>query len=60
MKNIKEFKKFNEGIVQNISYYSCEECDNIWEEDTSICNCRFCDSDEIEELDSEEYNLLKK
>lgn len=67
MKNIKRFEnfEFSESQPEEISentccYYSCDECDNIWKSDKECECCKFCDSNEIEELQEEEWNELSK
>jgi hypothetical protein len=43
------------------SFYSCEECNALWKSFNESCDeCRFCESSEIEELDTEEYYELVK
>ena len=65
MKNIKKFEnfKFSKCQPEEINgscYYSCDECDNIWKSGEECGSCKFCDSDEIEELHEEEWNELSK
>jgi len=67
MKHIKKFETFDFSKTQTLEsnalncFYSCEECDSLWESsDIDIKSCRFCDSDEVEELESSEYFELKK
>jgi hypothetical protein len=66
MKNIKKFENFEfseikpEEISESTCYYSCDECDNIWKSDVESDCCKFCDSDEVEELHEEEWNELSK
>lgn len=67
MKNLKKFENFNmsqskyEELNGNPScYYCCDECDNIWIENNEVDCCKFCESDEIEELHEEEWKELSK
>jgi hypothetical protein len=66
MKNIKNFENFkfsnkiSEELNINSCYYSCDECDNNWKSEEECNCCKFCDSNEIEELQQEEWNELSK
>jgi hypothetical protein len=66
MKHIQKFESFDltqsEDNLQNknCSHYSCDECDNIWKSDEECDCCKFCDSNEIEELHEDEWNELNK
>jgi hypothetical protein len=65
MKHLKKFEGFDlsqSGNLQNESccHYSCDECDNIWKSDEECGCCKFCDSNEIEELHEDEWNELNK
>lgn len=43
------------------SYYSCDECDHLWKSLNKQDDvCKFCESDEIEELSSDEWHEMKK
>ncbi len=43
------------------NFYSCDECNAIWKEfNNTADNCKFCNSDEVEELqESEWYEIAK-
>lgn len=65
MKHLKKFEgfdlsKFENLQITNSSHYSCDECDNIWKSNEECDCCKFCDSNEIEELHEEEWNELNK
>ena len=67
MKHLKKFETFDFSQTVPVttknfltSYYSCDECDNIWTENNEVDCCKFCDSDEIEELHEEEWKELSK
>ena len=66
MKHIRKFESFDSALpVASRSaltnYYSCDECDGLWREfNKEYSECKFCGSDEIEELSSEEYHDLAK
>jgi hypothetical protein len=65
MKNLKKFENFDltqpEENLQNYNcHYSCDECDNIWKSEEECDCCKYCDSNEIEELHEEEWNELNK
>ena len=68
MKHLKKFESFDltqsEDNLQNTNsistHYSCDECDNIWKSDEECDCCKYCDSNEIEELHEEEWNELNK
>jgi hypothetical protein len=37
-------------------YYHCDDCNALWKElNKESSNCKFCDSDEIEELSKDEW-----
>jgi len=68
MKHIRTFETFdfNQTIPvtsKNVltNYYSCDECNALWKELNETCDkCKFCDSDEIEDLSEDEYYDLQK
>lgn len=65
MKRLKKFESFNlnqSDYLQNSNYcnYSCDECDNIWKSEEECDCCKYCGSNEIEELHEEEWNELNK
>jgi hypothetical protein len=65
MKRLKNFEIFDLNISEdlknsNCCHYSCDECDNIWESEEECDSCKYCDSNEIEELNEEEWNELNK
>ena len=68
MRNIKTFETFDFSSTLPISsidnltnYYSCDDCDRIWREVNKTSDiCKFCQSDEIEELSEDEwYEVVK-
>jgi hypothetical protein len=68
MKHIRKFESFDfdqtipvtsKNVLTN--YYSCDECNALWKELNETCDkCKFCDSDEIEDLSKDEYYDLQK
>lgn len=68
MKYIKKFESFNFNQTIPVttkdfltSYYSCDECDALWREYNKQPNrCKFCSSDEIEELPEDEWHEIVK
>lgn len=68
MKHIKRFEGFDfsqtiPATTKNFltNYYSCDECDGIWKEyNKQSDKCKFCDSDEIEELPEDEWYEISK
>lgn len=68
MNYIKKFETFdfNQTIPttsKNVltSYYSCDDCDNIWKEfNNTVDSCKFCNSKEIEELPENEWYEVAK
>lgn len=68
MNYIKKFETFdfNQTIPttsKNVltSYYSCDDCDNIWKEfNNTVDSCKFCNSKEIEELPEDEWYEIAK
>ena len=63
MKWIKTFETFDFSQTLPLAsksdltlYYHCDECNALWKELNKECsNCKFCDSDEIEELSKDEW-----
>ncbi len=43
------------------NFYSCDECDAVWKEfNNTTDKCKFCNSDEVEELQEDEwYEIVK-
>jgi hypothetical protein len=69
MKYIKKYESFgyNQSIPFTtanflINYYSCDECDGVWKEyNKSLCDkCKYCGSEEIEELPEDEWYKIAK
>lgn len=69
MKYIKKYKMFDfrqtlpiTTVNYLINYYSCDECDAIWKEyNKKMCDkCKYCDSEEIEELPENEWYEIAK
>jgi hypothetical protein len=66
MKHLKNFESFDlsqseENLENsNCCHYFCDECDNIWKSDEECDCCKYCDSNEIEELHEDEWNELNK
>lgn len=68
MKHIKKFETFdfNQSIpvtTKNFltNFYSCDECNALWKEfNNTTDKCKFCDSDEIEELQEDEWYEIAK
>jgi hypothetical protein len=68
MKYIKKFETFD--FSQTIhatskneltNYYSCDDCNALWESFNETCDkCKFCNSDEIEDLSEDEFYHLQK
>jgi len=66
MKHIKTFEGFDFSQTLPIApkselttYYSCDDCDAMWEEFNKECEqCEKCNSKNIEELSPEEYKEL--
>ncbi len=68
MKHIKKFETFD--FTQTLpvttknfltNFYSCDECNAIWKEfNKESSKCKFCSSDEIENLSEDEYYDLQK
>lgn len=43
------------------NFYSCDECNALWKEFNNTADkCKFCDSDEIEELQEDEWYEIAK
>lgn len=68
MKHIKRFEGFDFSQTIPVTtknfltnYYSCDECDGIWKEyNKQSDKCKFCNSNEIEELPEDEwYEIVK-
>lgn len=68
MSFIKKFEEFDFSQTLPVTsrssltnYYSCEECNALWKEfNKTYDECKFCKSDEIENLSSDEwYELIK-
>lgn len=68
MKFIKTFEIFDFSQTlpttsKNVltTFWSCDECNGIWKEFNSDCKeCKFCSSDEIEELSESEWYEVQK
>lgn len=66
MKHLKKYESFD--FEQTIpvttknfltNFYSCDDCDKVWKEFNNTAErCRFCNSDEIEELHEEEWKQV--
>jgi RNA polymerase subunit RPABC4/transcription elongation factor Spt4 len=68
MKYIKNFEGFDFGqtlpatsVNVLTNYYSCDECDALWKEfNNKSETCKYCGSDEVEDIhESEWYELVK-
>jgi hypothetical protein len=62
MKWIKTFETFDFSQTLPVAskadltfYYHCDGCNALWKEMGDINNCKFCDSDKIEELSKDEW-----
>jgi len=63
MEHLKKFETFDFSKTLPIAsksdltmYYNCESCNAIWESFNEKCDCcRFCDNDNIQELDEDDY-----
>ncbi len=66
MKHIKKFEGFaSDKMLKTLpmttvnfltNYYSCEECNALWKSFNKVdTECKFCKSDEIEDLSEEEW-----
>lgn len=63
MNHIKKFESFDFSKVLPIAsasdltmYYNCNDCNALWESFNDPCDkCRFCDTDNIKELDEDGY-----
>lgn len=68
MKHIKKFESFDfsqtlpaTSVSDLTSYYSCDECNALWKEvNKTVDKCKFCDSEEIEELSKNEWSEVVK
>ena len=69
MKYIKEYEMFDFRQTLPLTtanyltnYYSCDECDALWKEyNEKMCDrCKYCDSEEIEELPENEWYEIAK
>ncbi len=68
MKYIQEFEGFDFSqtlpvTTKNIltNFYSCDECDSIWREFNESSNsCKHCGSNEVEDLDEDEWYEIAK
>jgi len=68
MKHLKKFETFDFSQTIPVTtknfltnYYSCDECDGLWREINKECNvCKFCESNEIEELPEDEWYEIYK
>jgi hypothetical protein len=68
MKIIKSFESFDFNQTLPAAsketltlFYSCDECNALWKEfNISSDSCRFCKSDEFEEIGPDEYYELVK
>ena len=68
MKFIKKFETFDfsqtiPATSKNVltNYYSCDECDALWKDFNETCDkCKFCDSDEVEDLSEDEFYDLQR
>jgi hypothetical protein len=66
MNKMKRFEEFDFNQTLPIAskedltlFYSCDECSGLWKEfNIQSKICRFCDSDEIEELSPDEYYYM--
>jgi hypothetical protein len=63
MKWIKKFETFDFSQTLPVvaktditNYYHCDNCNALWKElNNEVDNCKFCNSEEIEELSEEEW-----
>ena len=68
MKHIKKFETFDFSQTIPVTtknfltnYYSCDECDSLWKElNKESEECKFCGSNEIEELSEGEWYEVSK
>jgi hypothetical protein len=69
MNHLKKFEGFTNSnplpttsISCLTNYYSCDECDALWKSFNKTYNkCKFCYSDEIEDMPKDEwYELVKQ
>lgn len=68
MRKIKSFESFdfNQTIPTTSKealtmFYSCDECNALWKEFNKKCDsCKYCESDEVEEIGPDEYYELVK
>jgi hypothetical protein len=67
MRYIKKFEDINlsdhmpiTNKEQFISYYSCDDCDELWDDDKEYNCCKFCNCEDIEELSEVEFIEVKK
>jgi hypothetical protein len=66
MHHIKKFETFDFSQTLPITtknfltnYYSCDECDGLWKSFNKVDNkCKFCESEEIEELSEGDWNEI--
>jgi len=68
MKHIKKYETFDfdqtipvtsKNFLTN--FYSCDECDALWKEfNNTSDSCKFCGSDEVEELQEDEWYEISK
>lgn len=68
MKHIKKYETFDfdqtipvtsKNFLTN--FYSCDECDALWKEfNNTADSCKFCGSDEVEELQEDEWYEISK
>jgi hypothetical protein len=62
MKWIKTFETFDFNQTLPIAsksdlslYWHCDDCNALWKDVNKVESCKFCKSDEIEELSEDEY-----
>ena len=68
MKHIRKYEAFdfNQTIPVTsknflTNFYSCDECDAVWKEFNNTADtCKFCGSDEVEELQEDEWYEIAK
>ncbi len=68
MKHIKKFETFD--FTQTLpvttknfltNFYSCDDCDEVWKEFNKVSNkCKFCQSEQIEDLSEDEFYEIQK
>lgn len=58
---MKHLKKFEDIDNIKVNYYSCDECDCLFDNpEIDLKCCPSCESIEIEELQKEEWDEIKK